>query len=219
MVIKTIRLYEYKELSDTAKEKVKQWYLDDSSRSEQLTDDFKESYLKYFFPSSDLNVEWSLNSCQGDGVNICGTLYLMDVLDYIEKWNPDEHSLYAGAVDPSERLTFKEIKRLRFYIGYVHNSVTSVELPKNFRYTYCRADQAEFAADLIDQLEYWNLRDIDSRLIERFEGICISIIQNLCGEMEDYGYRFLYEVDDEEIQEVCEANEWYFTENGKFEIA
>lgn len=219
MITKTIQLYEYMELGGDAKEKAKQWYLNDPFRSEQLTDDFKESFLKYFFPDSELDVEWSLNSCQGDGVNICGTLRLMNILDYIEKWNSDEHSLYGGAIDPRGLFTPKEVKKLRFYVGYMHNSTVSMELPRNRRYTYCCAGQAEFAVDLIDDLEYWNLRDIDKKLIERFEKICIDVIQNLCGEMEDFGYKYLYEVEDEEIQEACEANEWYFTTSGKFETA
>lgn len=219
MVTKVIQLYEFKELSDSAKEKAKQWYLNDPFRSQQLTEDFKESYLKCFFPNSELDVEWSLSSCQGDGVNICGSLKLSDILDYIEKWNPDEHSLYAGAKNPRGTLTDKEIKRLRFYLEYPHNSVKLMDLSHNRRYTYCCANQAEFAVDMVDDLKYWNVRNIDKKLLERFENLCIGIVKNLCAEMEHFGYKYLYEVEDEEVQESCEANEWYFTSEGKFETA
>lgn len=219
MLAKTIQLYEFKELSESAKEEARQWYLNDPFRCEQLTDDFKESFLKYFFPNSKLDVEWSLSSCQGDGVNIFGNLEFSDVLNYIEKWNPFEHSIYQNARDPGAKLTDKEIKRLRFYTDNSHNSIATMELPRNRRYTYCCATQAEFAADMIDDLECWSVRDIDKKLIERFEELCISIMQDLCAEMEHFGYKYLYEVEDDEVQEECEANEWYFTSEGKFETA
>ena len=41
---KTIWLYEYGELGDEAKERVKQWYLGDSTRSMLLTEDFENLF-------------------------------------------------------------------------------------------------------------------------------------------------------------------------------
>lgn len=81
------------------------------------------------------------------------------------------------------------------------------------------ASKAEFAVDMIDALEYWKIRDIDKALIYKFEKICIQIIKNMCAEMERYGYRYLYDADDDEVAETCEANEWYFTATGEFETA
>lgn len=216
MIEKTIYLYEYKELNDEAREKVKQWYLNDAVRTMMLTDDFECVFLNYFFPDSNLKVEWSLNSCQGDGVNIYGDLRLSEVIRYIEKWNPDEHT-YKYVRDPRGTFTQKELRRLRFYVDYDHNDQDVMRLPGNRRYTYCVADQAEFAEDMIDVLDYWNLRDIDADLIRKFESACVDIVQNLCAEMEDYGYKYLYEVEDDEVEEACEANEWYFTAEGKLE--
>lgn len=214
MKTKTIILYDYNELSDEAKENVKQWYLDDPFRSDMLTEDFEESFLKYFFPRSNLKVQWSLNSCQGDGVNIYGTLNLNDVLNYIEKWNPDEHSICKYAFDPRELFTEKEQKRLAFYR---EESGRDAELPHNWRYTYCIANQVDFAEDMIDDLD--GFRDVDADLIRQFEMAVVKIVDSLCDEMEDYGYKYLYEVDEEEIAEVCEANDWTFTADGKFEVA
>lgn len=219
MKYKIVPLYSYGELSDEAKERVKQWYINNPLRSEDLTDQFRESFVRYFFPNSKLDVEWSLNSCQGDGVNICGELQLLDVLDFIELWNPDEHREWHTYC-PLGEFTPKEIRRLRHYIGYDHQSVYTASLPSNQRYSYCVADcMGEFAEEMVGDLEYWEWRDIHKELVKRFQDVVIKIISGLCKEMESYGYDFLYEVSDEEVAEMCEANKWTFTADGKFEVA
>ena len=82
------------------------------------------------------------------------------------------------------------------------------------------AKRTDFATDMIADLEYLRVRDIDRQLIVRFqEAIVIPVIENLCEEMADYGYRYLYEIDDDEIAGICLANDWYFTADGKFEVA
>lgn len=44
------------------------------------------------------------------------------------------------------------------------------------------------------------------------------IYQNICGELEDFGYSTMREEDSEErFIEVCELNEWTFRENGLLE--
>ena len=41
-------------------------------------------------------------------------------------------------------------------------------------------------------------------------------MERLCSDYEKYGYDFFYNVDDEVIEETCEANEWEFLEDGTF---
>ena len=59
-----------------------------------------------------------------------------------------------------------------------------------------------------------NFKNIDKDLINRFQDETIEIIQGLCGEMENNGYDYLYNCEDEEIEEICQANEYYFDEDG-----
>lgn len=217
MITKEIKLYEYSELSDKAKEEVRQWFMNDPDRGMLLSDDFKHAFIEYFFPRSKLEVQWSLNSCQGDGVNIYGELDMYDMLAYVERWNPEEHSYFKWAIDPRDTLTDKEIERLCYYR---ERSGQNIELCYNNRYSYCVAKRTDFATDMIADLEYLRVRDIDRQLIVRFqEAIVIPVIENLCEEMADYGYRYLYEIDDDEIAGTCLANDWYFTADGKFEVA
>lgn len=81
-VTETYNVYTYAELSEEAKEKANQWYLDDSLRNEIFSEIYTED-LKSLFPGSDLKMQYSLGYCQGDGLNIYGKLDLMDVFKTI----------------------------------------------------------------------------------------------------------------------------------------
>ena len=80
---KTVKIYNYSELSEKAKEKVKQmvleWKVEDS---DIFTEDCKERLMS-LFPNSNLKVEYSLNYCQGDGLNIYGDLNIEDILKHL----------------------------------------------------------------------------------------------------------------------------------------
>lgn len=205
--------YEYNELSTSAKETVKQWYLNDESRCDILSEDFEESFLKYFFSESDLKIQWSLSSCQGDGVNIYGELDLNAILLYIKDYNPAEHS-YKYAHDPRNTFTEKELKRLEWYIDNLYYIGKETIIPSNGHYCYCMARDIDFAEDITNDLKDQKFKNIDEKLVNRFQDEVIEIIQGLCGEMEKYGYDYLYNCEDEEIEETCEANDWYFDEDG-----
>lgn len=70
-VTEAYNVYTYIELSEEAKEKVNQWYLDDPMKSETISDIFTED-LKKLFPGRNLKMQYSLGDCQGDGLNIYG---------------------------------------------------------------------------------------------------------------------------------------------------
>lgn len=76
--IKEIKVFTFPELNGEAKEKAKEWYLNDETLSWELTDSY-ESDLSCIFPNSDLKVQWSLSYCQGDGVNIYGSVNMEDI--------------------------------------------------------------------------------------------------------------------------------------------
>ena len=66
----TYEIYKFNELSDDAKERVKQWYLDGQ---ENMTFIFTEDCIEdlhNLFGDNSLEVQYSLAGCQGDGFNI-----------------------------------------------------------------------------------------------------------------------------------------------------
>lgn len=139
--IKEIKAYTFPELTGEAKEKAKEWYLNDETLSWELTNNY-ESDLSCIFPNSDLKVQWSLSYCQGDGVNIYGSVNMEDI--FVLSQNAPAYNWIDGY------LTEKEIRTLRFYMSEYKNEV---KIPVNRRYSYCMADSIDFAEDFRYELE------------------------------------------------------------------
>ena len=96
--------YDFSELNESAKERVRQWYLDDDMRSSDWENEIEQD-LMIMFPNSDLHIQFSLNSCQGDGVNIYGNLFrriLLKLKIFMETW------LYLKILN---RLSFRKASR------------------------------------------------------------------------------------------------------------
>lgn len=193
--------YTYSELSEAAREKVKEWYLNRDWRA----DDFYEIVmcdLVELFPNSELKVTFSLSYCQGDGLNIYGKLNLYDFLE-----------IWQG--------TLEEKKQMQMYLE--KSGVVVFEFDENHRYCYsCKfLDKKriancvyEIAEELID--DGFSENEIDKKLIEYFYIDMLEYFENLDEQYEKDGYKYLYECDDDEVQECCEANDWYFTADGDF---
>lgn len=71
-------------------------------------------------------------------------------------------------------------------------------------------------ANLIESLEYDKIRDINKKLIKKFEKFFIESLMILTKEFEERGYDFFYEISKEDLQEYCESNDYWFYENGEF---
>lgn len=190
--------YSYDELNKEAKEKVKQWYLEDEVRSQLFYEDIIY-YLKETFPRSELDVSYSLANCQGDGLNIHGTLNLNDFL-----------SVWA-VPDGVKRI-------IEHYLDIV---CTEFAFEKDNHYCYsCKFIDKKYINDYVetmsDELIYNGIKRINTDLIRQFYSDMLDYFEKLDNKFEKEGYERLYTVDDEEVAECCEANEWYFTEEGEF---
>ena len=64
VITRKYKVYEYKELSDEAKEKAKQWFLDDDGLRFENFKDMYEWDLLNIFPTSFLHLQASFNFCQ-----------------------------------------------------------------------------------------------------------------------------------------------------------
>ena len=84
-VVTTYEIYTYDELSGEAKEKVKQWYLE-GQEADIFTDICKED-LNNLFGENDLDVQYSLSYCQGDGFNIYGQIKAKQIFECLENNN------------------------------------------------------------------------------------------------------------------------------------
>lgn len=201
----TYKIYEFSELSEDAKAKVKKWYLDNFYQNEEFSDICKED-LSHRFPKSDLKVQYSLSYCQGDGLNVYGTLNLKDVL-YNLSITP------LTSFKPEDSFTEKEKRTLCCYAKECGWEIT---LPQNHRYTYCIVDRIDFT----EEWEYIlteitpPFKNLNKKLMNRFQQYIVDLFTKFCAELEAAGYHFFYSIDDEAIKNVCDINEWMFLEDG-----
>lgn len=205
----TYNVYTYPELSEEAKEKVNQWYLDDPMRGEIFSEIYTED-LKNLFPRSNLKIQYSLSYCQGDGLNIYGELDLMDVFNAIR------NKTYCGETfaDFWDFMTEHEQKTIEAYTEICRRSIA---LPYNDgHYNYCVSDKMDFAENWIEELEYQQYKNIQVDTIRKMEKLVADMFVMLSKQYEEYGYKYFYEADEEEVTEICEANGWEFLEDGTF---
>lgn len=207
-IIKKFNVYQYSELSDEAKAKVRSWYINDPVRSEELTFLIDQD-LKNLFPNSDLTVEWSLTYCQGDGVNVYGDLCFMDLVNMVQNHLcGDSYKAFENFFTP------KEIKTAKFYSEYCGD----VKLPFNLMsYTYCYISQIDLESDFTYEMSHF--RNVDLDLLGKMESYVKMVIKKYCLYWEETGYKYLYEPDEEEIEASCEGNEWEFLEDGTYYAA
>ena len=220
-ITKEYEVYTFDELSDKAKENVRQWYLDDETRTWDFTDMVNED-LNEKFPNSELKVEYSLGYSQGDGLNIYGSLDGEDALNYVKS-----------------ELSPQEISDINLIISDI-----TLKLKSNNRYQYCIVDRQDFVGQIFEvaadeawyhyeqthdnangDLDWENyseasaLREAYSPTFEEsidvFCGTLEKKLMKFCKVWEEEGYSWFYEIDDNELSEMCEVNNWEFDEDGK----
>ena len=207
MRIETVeyKIYKYNELSAEAKEKVRQWYLE-GQEPYIFTDDVTED-LKCLFGDNDLKVQYSLAYCQGDGFNIYGEVDTESIFKCLE-----EHRAGEQLAKYENMLTDKEKKTILHYA----KECGAIKLPINNRYCYSLAEYIEIAEDWEYQLEYYSsYKNINRETLKKFEELVKGIFGTLCKSYEKWGYEYFYEISEEDLEELCEANGYEFLENGK----
>lgn len=208
-ITKTYNVYNYNELSDEAKEKVKQDYLDDPVRNDLFYEDCMETIYS-LFPQSDLKVQYSLSYCQGDGFNTYGKLDVFNVINLIRNREKLPISLLNKVEKDMDSFTNKELDMISQYYNYY---CSSIKIPHDPMYCYSKAYYIDFADDWKEQLENAEM-EYNENVIIKFEYFVRMFFSELNSMFENDGYEFLYNVSEEEIEDWCEANEYMFLENG-----
>lgn len=177
-ITKKINLYEYNELSEKAKERAKQDFLD--TRCELDGDMFTEIAMEivgnYFQFTDGLEIQYSLASCQGDGVNIYGKFDMQNV---------------EGLEWLKSKVDSFELKQNYRYC-YSLKSQTEAETVDKI------ISEFEHVAD--KEIADWQVMEIRKMVETVFEKL-----KKAEQEIEKYGYDFFYEVSDEEMEEDADA--------------
>lgn len=186
-ITKKINLYEYNELSEEAKERAKQDFLE--VRCELDGDMFTEIAMgivgNYFQFTDGLEIQYSLASCQGDGVNIYGKFDLQNVEGL--EWLKSEVDSF-------------ELKQNYRYC-YSLKSQTETETVDEIISEFERASDRE--------IKDWQVMEIRKMVETVFEKL-----KKAEREIEKYGYDFFYEVSDEEMAEDADARGVLYLEDG-----
>ena len=205
-VTNIFNVYNYNELSEEAKEKVKEWYLDDDTRVSDFSDMCNEDLKELF--RSDLKVQYSLSYCQGDGLNIYGEVEAEEIFKCLE-----EHRAGTQFAQFENILTEKERKTILHYA----DECGKIKLEQNRQYSYSLTNYIDIVEEWSYQLEnYSYFKNINIEALQKFEKLVKGIFNKLCKDYEKNGYEYFYEVDESEIAECCEANNYEFFEDGTF---
>lgn len=207
IITKEYNVYDFSELSEDAKEKAKQWYLDDDFRPSEFTEIYEQD-LQNIFPDSELKLQYSLNYCQGDGLNIYGNLDINNIL------NLPASGFCGNEFD--DLIGYFTDKEVRTISRYSDECRTEISLPMNNHYNYCCVDRIGLAEEWENDLLWASYKNINKELLQKLEKYVITIIERLCADYEEYGYKFFYEVEDETMEELCDINEWKFLEDGTY---
>lgn len=196
-------IYKYNELSEEAKESVKEWYLE-NQEPYFFTEMCKED-LYNLFGRNNLDVQYSLASCQGDGFNIYGKINARNIFNCLENHNGGtEFKAFEDVLTENEK---------KIILAYAEDC-GEVKLPMNNRYCYSLADYIDIVEDWTWELENADHTEINEEALSKFEKLVREMFGKLCRTYEKWGYDYFYEISEEDLEEACEANGWEFLENG-----
>lgn len=185
--IKEIKVYKFNELSSEAKEVVKQWWLNTLEPSDFERDCLEE--LKCEYGIETLKVGFSLSCCQGDGFCMYGEIPMYHINEKI--WKIFTQGLTKKQKDIAS-YDISKIKFTKFDYRYSHAHTVRIEIEDNYE----NPKHKQILQKVEENVKEWYFTK--------------------CREFENYGYAFFYEISEEDLNDICEANDYEFLENGKY---
>ena len=189
-IIKEFKIYTYEELSEKAKEKVRQNYLeslDPNDFTYRIVEDLKDIGLKNLKPY------YSLDYCQDDGLCLAGHI------DFDEINSELKEIFYKDFTFSDYKIlkNLKEYSRIDFnHVGKYYNK-HSVEID-----IYIDGN--------FDNKKYNNHKRLADKLIKNIKEWYFT----KCNEYENQGYEFFYDISEEELKYFCNVMEYEFFEDG-----
>ena len=184
-------LYTFNELSESAKEKARGWYLD-MQDPYIFTHDLIED-LESETGFSNLRPYYSLGYCQGDGLCLAGHIDFEEIRDDMKKVFYKDFTI----ADYKALYALKEYSRIDFnHTGhYYHKNSVDIDIYIDGCHSEKMYDFMERTADrLIKNIKEWYFAK--------------------CDQYENWGYDFSYEIEEEDLREYFECMEYEFYENG-----
>lgn len=198
-VTKSYDVYKYDELSDEAKEKVKELFLKWRGEDGSIFTEDCESAINDLFPNSDLNVQYSLSYSQGGGFNTYGKLRATDLINV----DLEKYPLNGTNIKPlSDKNAIKDVCEKA--------GIFDITLDNNNHYCYSLADRIELDRTYEDELS-----EDEIKLLDELEKFAQDVFGEINSKFEDNGYDYFYEMSEDEVREEADANDYEFTEDGE----
>ncbi len=188
VAIKKTKVYKFKELSKDVKEEIIQkWH--DNDEYAFLEGDLYENLKdmdKYF---SSTKLQYSLSSCQGDGLSFSGEFNLLKFLNYRTKLK-------------------KSVKRAICEIIYKVHSTGNTG-----HYCYAHTTDIDYDDNYAGDKKVDRLYKLfEEKILPKIQNYYMGI----CKQLEDLGYKIInYRMDNEDFSEMAESNGYEYTKNGE----
>ena len=214
---KTITVYTYDELSDTAKHNVKTKYIGPDIDLEYIIDNYKREAEKLGFNIDE--VAWSGFSSQGDGASWTGDIVLRTFIEnhLLKPDSPNYGSLITLLELHNDGWIEERVSVSRS--GYMYNHSGTMRIDQvGYGYATPREGDTLSAASPLQGAnvrELYEGIDIDGLLEQVYEAALVE-----AKRYADKIYRALeeaydYEMSDAHISEISDINGWEFDETGR----
>jgi hypothetical protein len=186
-----IKLYNFAELSREAKQKAIEAWRNTTYETGDILHFFSDTCDVAIKEAgfTDPKVQYSLNSCQGDGL-----------------------SFYASDYNKVEDLLNEVLGAGKSKTASLLSDNYDIKISGNTGNHYCFASTSDIDIYLEHPEDTPHIDKVFAKVCEKLEGIYMD----LCRELENNGYADIeYQLSDTAIIENIEANEYDFTEDGK----
>lgn len=191
------KVYNYNELSKEAKEKADKWFLETYHTSECFSMLVRDT-LNDIYNLENLEFEYSLNYCQGDGFNLYGEIEFSDILERVkDKLEESEIEYLKKADDIADFYAF--------------------ELLQNHLSHFCRAFEMDVYDYMVGCLEdandnlAWDDKEtlpIHKDILKKFDKLVKEYFENICTTFARDGYDYFYKIDREEADPLFNGMEF-----------
>lgn len=187
---KEIKIYKFNELSSKAKEVVKEWWIKGLTVEEFENDCLEILANKYDIKS--LRIGFSLGYCQGDGLCMYGEIPTHNIDERV--WEIFTQGLTKRQKEIANNDISKIILRKVNFL-YSHANTVRIEIEDNYE----NPKHEQILQKVEENVKAWYFKE--------------------CAAFEKSGYNYFQEISEEELNEICEANEYEFLENGQYYTA
>jgi len=201
-------LYKFNELSKSAKEKAKQSYY-----SEVGTDDNNEQFqeganeLLSFIGFKESKINYSLASCQGDGVTYSFKLHSNDIVKLLRMYQNNEPA--------EEGFRLLEDLHNELYEVVNHFNIDAKFINENDITVYTEGSNHRYSHKYTKNIEIESNEEDYSGYTENLQEVFKQIYYTVCDFLEKLGYEQIYEVmSDEEFSDLSDSNDYEYYEDG-----